>query len=98
MATKKKAAAKKSTSITRNKMEKVMHEFKHGELKSGGRRKVSNPKQAIAIGLSEAREAGAKVPPEKGAKRTAANKTVAKRVGAKKSAAKKTARKTAGKR
>ncbi|HVP65094.1 MAG TPA: DUF6496 domain-containing protein [candidate division Zixibacteria bacterium] len=42
-----------------------MHEFKHGQLKSGGRRKVTNPKQAIAIGLSEARRAGAKVPPRK---------------------------------
>lgn len=35
-------------------VERVMHEFKHGELKSGGRRKVKNPKQAIAIALSEA--------------------------------------------
>jgi hypothetical protein len=32
---------------------RVMHEFKHGELKSAGR-KVRNPKQAIAIGMSEA--------------------------------------------
>lgn len=46
------------------KMKKVMHEFKHGELKSGGSsKKVKSRKQAIAIGLSEAREAGAKVPP-----------------------------------
>ena len=35
-------------------VERVMHEFKHGELKSGTGRKVTNPKQAIAIGLSEA--------------------------------------------
>lgn len=41
-----------------------MDEFKHGKLKSGGSgKKVTNPKQAIAIGLSEARRAGAKVPP-----------------------------------
>jgi len=40
-----------------------MQEFKQGQPKSGGRRKVTNPKQAIAIGLSEARRAGAKVPP-----------------------------------
>jgi Family of unknown function (DUF6496) len=33
---------------------RVMHEFKHGELKTGGGRKVKNPKQAIAIGLHEA--------------------------------------------
>jgi hypothetical protein len=48
------------------KVEAVMHEFKEGTLKSGGSgRKVKSPKQAIAIGLSEARRAGAKVPPEK---------------------------------
>jgi hypothetical protein len=45
-------------------VEKTMHEFKEGKLKSGGsRKKVSNRKQAIAIGLSEARKQGAKVPP-----------------------------------
>ena len=33
---------------------RVMHEFKHGELKTSRGRKVKNPKQAIAIGLSEA--------------------------------------------
>lgn len=33
---------------------RVMHEFKHGELKTAGGRRVRNPKQAIAIGLSEA--------------------------------------------
>ncbi|HEY9176598.1 MAG TPA: DUF6496 domain-containing protein [Flavipsychrobacter sp.] len=44
------------------KVEKAMHEFKEGELKSGSGKKVTSKKQAIAIGLSEAREAGAKVP------------------------------------
>ena len=33
---------------------RVMHEFKHGELETGSRRKVRNPRQAIAIGLREA--------------------------------------------
>lgn len=37
-----------------NKVRKVMHEFKAGELKSSSGQKVTNPKQAIAIGLSEA--------------------------------------------
>lgn len=49
------------------KIEEVMHEFKHGELKSGKGGKggiVKNRKQAIAIGISEAREAGLKVPKE----------------------------------
>ncbi len=35
-------------------VERVMHEFKHGDLETGTGKKVSNPKQAIAIGLSEA--------------------------------------------
>ncbi len=48
------------------KMGKVMHEYKHGELKSGQSGiKVKSRKQAIAIGLSEARKAGAKVPRNK---------------------------------
>lgn len=49
------------------KIEEVMHEFKHGELKSGKGGKggiVKSRKQAIAIGISEAREAGLKVPKE----------------------------------
>ncbi len=46
------------------KVHKVMDEYKHGTLKSGKSGKtVKSRKQAIAIGLSEARQAGAKVPP-----------------------------------
>lgn len=74
---KKRSGAKKSTRTTQKKMKRVMHEYKHGELKSGrgGKGgKVENPKQAIAIGLSEARKAGAKVPPKKGAKKTSGKK------------------------
>ena len=45
------------------KVEEAMHEMHEGKLKSGrSGKKVTNPKQAIAIGLSEAREEGAKVP------------------------------------
>jgi hypothetical protein len=45
---------------------KAMHEFKEGKLKSGkSGKKVSNPKQAIAIGLSKARKEGGKVPAKK---------------------------------
>jgi hypothetical protein len=51
---------------SQDKVEKAMHEMKKGKLKSGrSKKKVTNPKQAIAIGLSEAREAGAKVPKKK---------------------------------
>lgn len=47
---------------TQEKMKKVMHEYKEGKLKSGRSGKtVKSRKQAIAIGLSEAREAGGKV-------------------------------------
>ena len=46
-----------------SKVKRVMHEYKHGELKSGGSgKKVTSRKQAIAIGLSEARKMGAKIP------------------------------------
>lgn len=48
------------------KVEKAMHERKRGTLKSGrSGKKVKSRKQAIAIGLSEARKAGAKVPKKK---------------------------------
>ncbi len=46
-----------------SKVKRAMHERKHGTLKSGrSGKKVTSRKQAIAIGLSEARKAGAKVP------------------------------------
>ncbi len=72
MATKKKSSAKQSSSgsdpkskrIVKNKMATVMDEFKQHELKSGkSGQKVTNQKQAVAIGLSEARRSGAKLPP-----------------------------------
>jgi hypothetical protein len=47
------------------KVKKAMHERKRGTLKSGSGKKVTSKKQAIAIGLSEARERGAKVPAKK---------------------------------
>jgi hypothetical protein len=81
-----------------NKVEKVMHEKKRGTLKSGSGKKVTSRKQAIAIGLSEARKEGAKVP-RKGtsAKKTAKKKTASKtsRKAAPKKAAKKSSSKTA---
>lgn len=48
-----------------DKVGKVMHEFKEGKLKSSSGEKVTNRKQAIAIGISEAREDGLKVPSKK---------------------------------
>ena len=44
-------------------VEKAMHKMKRGQLESGkSHKKVTSPKQAVAIGLSEARKKGAKVP------------------------------------
>lgn len=65
-------AAKKKATKGSKKVEKVMHEFKHQELRSGGSgKKVTSRKQAIAIGLSEARAAGARIPKKAGAKKSA---------------------------
>ena len=48
------------------KVERAMHEMKRGELRSGrSRKRVTSRKQAIAIGLAEARRAGGKVPSKK---------------------------------
>jgi Family of unknown function (DUF6496) len=70
MATKKKAAKKKSTrkysKSAGDDVKREMHAMHKGKLKSGGSgKKVTNPKQAIAIGLSEARAKGKKVPKKK---------------------------------
>lgn len=58
----------KYSKLSQKKVEKVMHEFKEGTLKSGRKGKggkVIKRKQAVAIGLSEARKAGARIPPIK---------------------------------
>jgi hypothetical protein len=61
-------------------VESAMRRRKRGSLKSGSGRKVKSRKQAIAIGLSEAREKGAKVPPpRKSARKRTARKTAKKR-------------------
>ena len=75
------------------KVEKVMHEKKAGTLKSGSGKKVTSRKQAIAIGLSEARKEGAKVPKKGAAKKAAPKKKAAAKKAApkKKAAAKKSA-------
>jgi Family of unknown function (DUF6496) len=49
-----------------SEVKEAMHEMKEGTLKSGkSNKKVTNPKQAVAIGLSKARKAGGKVPAKK---------------------------------
>jgi hypothetical protein len=60
-----KIMTKRDREIEETKVHKVMHEFSDGQLKSSSGDTVKNPKQAIAIGLSEARRAGAKIPKKK---------------------------------
>lgn len=64
------------------KVEETMHERKQGTLKSGSGKKVTGKKQAIAIGLSEARKEGGKVPKKKASKK-AAKKTASKKTAKK---------------
>ena len=83
----------KYSKTSQDKVKKSMHEMHEGNLKSGrSGKKVTDRKQAIAIGLSEAREEGAKVP-KKAAKKSAAKKSAPKKSAAKKSGAKKSSSK-----
>lgn len=83
MATKKKSSSgsdPKSKRIVKRKMETTMREFKEHTLESGrSGKKVRNPKQAIAIGLSEARRSGADIPPSPGGKKGSKKKEAAKK-------------------
>jgi hypothetical protein len=56
------------------KVEKAMHERKKGTLKSGSGKKVTSKKQAIAIGLSEARKEGGKATKKKSSKKKSSYK------------------------
>jgi hypothetical protein len=59
--------ARKYSKKAQENVHEAMRKYKKGELKSGAKsqKKVTNPKQAVAIGLSEARKKGAKVPAKK---------------------------------
>ena len=62
----KSSSRKKYGRKSSQKVERAMHEMKRGKLRSGrSGKKVKSRKQAIAIGLSEARRSGGKVPPKK---------------------------------
>ena len=76
------------------KVEKTMHERKRGTLKSGSGKKVTSKKQAIAIGLSEARRAGGKVPKQKlASKKASSRKAPSKKAAGKKTSSKKSSSK-----
>jgi uncharacterized protein DUF6496 len=75
MAEKKSSGKKKYGEKAGKSVESAMRRKKKGTLRSGSGKKVTSRKQAIAIGLSEAREKGAKVPKKKtGAKRKTSSK------------------------
>ena len=75
MATKKSSAGRKYGAQAQSKVKRAMHEKKHGTLKSGrSGKKVTSRKQAIAIGLSEARKSGAKVPKKKSSSKKSSKK------------------------
>ena len=58
-------AARKTSRSASKDVKRAMHKRKRGTLKSGSGRKVTSRKQAVAIGLSEARKKGKKVAPKK---------------------------------
>ena len=75
MAAKKKSGGRKYSKGASKKVEKAMHERKRGKLKSGRSGKtVKSKKQAIAIGLSEARAEGKKVPKKRSSKKRSSKK------------------------
>ena len=92
MAARRKTGSRRYGKAAGKSVKRAMHKRKAGTLKSGKGRhpKVKSREQAIAIGLSEAREAGAKVPRKRSSKKSSARKSTGR-----KSAAKKGGRKTA---
>src|SRR5688500_18078240 len=84
----KKTGGRKYGKAAGKRVESAMRRKKKGTLKSGSGRKVTSRKQAIAIGLSEAREKGAKVP----RKRSSARKTGGRKSSGRKSSGRKTSR------
>ncbi len=94
MAARRKSASRKYGEAATKSVKRAMHERKTGTLKSGKGRhpKVKSREQAIAIGLSEAREAGAKVPRKRTTKKSSAKKASTRRSTAKKSGRKSASR------
>jgi hypothetical protein len=88
-------ASKKYGKKAQDKVEKAMHERKRGTLKSGSSgKKVTSRKQAIAIGLSEARREGGKVPKKKSSsKKSTSKKSSSKKSSSRKSTSKKSSSK-----
>ena len=92
MAARKKSGGRKYGKAASKRVESAMRRRKKGTLKSGSGRKVKSRKQAIAIGLSEAREKGAKVPRKKTGRKSTGKKSSGRKSTGKKS----TGRKSSG--
>ena len=88
MAARKKSGRKYGKAASK-RVASTMRRRKKGTLKSGSGRKVKSRKQAIAIGLSEARAKGAKVPRKRGAKKSTRKKSTGKKSTRKKSSSRK---------
>jgi len=96
MAAKRKSSGRKYGKKAGTSVKSAMHRYKRGKLKAGkgSHPKAKSRKQAIAIGLSEAREKGAKVPRKKtGRKRSTKRASARKKTGARKSSRKRSTRK-----
>jgi hypothetical protein len=86
MAAKKSSGGRRYGKAAGKSVKRAMHKRKSGTLKSGrSGRKVTSRKQAIAIGLSEAREKGAKVPRKRSSKKSTRKKSSSKKSSRKKS-------------
>jgi Ca2+-dependent lipid-binding protein len=97
MAAKKSSGSRRYGKAASKSVKRAMHKRKTGTLKSGAGRhpKVKSREQAIAIGLSEAREKGAKVPRKRSSKKSSSKRATARKGGARK---KTTRKKSASKR
>jgi hypothetical protein len=95
MAARKKSGGRKYGKAASKRVKSAMHRKKKGTLKSGrSGKKVTSRKQAIAIGLSEAREKGAKVPRKKSSsKKSSGRKSSGRKSSRKKSSGRKSSRK-----
>jgi hypothetical protein len=95
MAARKKSGGRKYGKAASKRVESAMRRKKRGTLRSGrSGKKVTSRKQAIAIGLSEAREKGAKVPRKRGgSKSSSGRKSTGRKSSGRKSTGKKSARK-----
>ena len=94
MAARRKSSTRKYGKAASKSVKRAMHKRKSGTLKSGKGRhpKVKSREQAIAIGLSEARESGAKVPRKRSSKKSSTKRSSARKSSGRKSSSRKSSR------